>query len=87
MALKLTVGQVMDLVPYVKTSLQKHGLMDAAGNFVKASALIEAEEIAAVAGDVEDALKADGLVVPPNVDKAIHIIVAVLPTVVQLANV
>ena len=85
-ALQLTIGEVLDLVPVVKQSLVKNGLMDSSGNLVKHPVLVEAEDIALVVVDVEAALKNDGLVVPANLDKYVKVILALFPTVVTLVG-
>jgi hypothetical protein len=72
-SLHINVGEVFKLLGKLETSLSAHGVIDANGGFAKNTALMEAEEIDAVAVDFEAALVADGLPVPPKIDQVIKL--------------
>ena len=82
----MTIGQAFALVGHIGDSLKKNGALDASGNLVKHPALMEASELAAVAGDVETELVADGVPVPPQLDKAIKVAPEVLAIIAGVAS-
>ena len=72
--MNLTVGVLLSLAGAIGNALTEAGLLDAQGNFMNPTP----EAIGKAAQAVEEVLKAKGLVVPKNIDKAIQILPLVL---------
>jgi hypothetical protein len=80
----MTPGQIISLITAAGPALTNRGLLDPAGNFVKQPFMLEVEDAALVAQDVETALKADGVVVSAPIDKAMQSLPAILSIVATI---
>lgn len=82
----MTPGDIVKILTVAGPSLSAHGIIGADGQFVKQSLIVEVEDAAAVAQDVEAALKTAGLVVPAQIDKLIAILPSALTLVGQVVG-
>lgn len=73
--MNITVGMLLSLAGAIGNALTEAGLLDVDGNFVSNPS---AEQIGKAAATVETVLKAKGLNVPKNIDKAIQLLPVIL---------
>lgn len=76
--MKITVGQILVLFAGLIAILQKENIMDASGNVPQPMAV---DAIGRAAVDVEQLLKAHGLVIDGKVDQIIALVPIVLAAV------